>query len=38
MSKNPTDVFSINGAHFELIESRSEAGKLPNIERVINTA
>jgi len=37
MSENPTVVFGIDGAHFELIEPWIEAGKLPNIERVTET-
>ena len=37
MSENPTIVFGIDGAHFELINPWIEAGKLPNIERVIDT-
>jgi predicted AlkP superfamily phosphohydrolase/phosphomutase len=37
MPENRTIVFGIDGAHFELIEPWIEAGKLPNIGRVIDT-
>jgi len=37
MCENRTIVFGIDGAHFELIEPWIEAGKLPNIKRVIDT-
>jgi predicted AlkP superfamily phosphohydrolase/phosphomutase len=37
MSEPRTVVFGIDGAHFELIEPWIEAGKLPNIEQVIET-
>jgi predicted AlkP superfamily phosphohydrolase/phosphomutase len=37
MHDHRTVVFGIDGAHFELIEPWVEAGKLPNIEQVIET-
>lgn len=37
MADNPTVVFGLDGAHFELLKPWIEAGQLPNIEQAIDS-